>query len=398
MAQEAADNYSRQMYLEHAIKLMKKKREGKQAMKYKHILFDLDGTLINTEEAVLNTWQYTLKKYHYTYSLEELKSILGITTRKALEALKVTVDNKFEQNWIKNYANFAVKADFFPGIKKMLLELKAQGCSLGIVTSRCRAEYDAYFSSFHLEEIFHRIVCADDTKKHKPEPDPILKYTEAEKALLSSCIYIGDMPTDIECAKKAGIAAVSASDAIMLGFFRPGLPFSSLSCRAGHLCLKPVYYGSGTGYNRTCGSILGKRGPEYCGEDSIYCSALYFNYIPAVFCRFFIFPHKLNENPDKRLCSNSKRYIISANCRFFLCAYRYFTDIFLYYEKQRENPKKYCNRFFCHDFKHFSKCSSDFRPWEFSKTWYSGCRYCYCIILLASAFMGYSRSIQKGQH
>ena len=89
----------------------------------------------------------------------------------------------------------------------MLLKLKAQGCSLGIVTSRCRAEYDAYFSSFHLEEIFHRIVCADDTKTHKPEPEPIFKYTEAEKALLSSCIYIGDMSTDIECAKKAGIAA-----------------------------------------------------------------------------------------------------------------------------------------------------------------------------------------------
>lgn len=207
MAQGSASESDRQMYLENAIQLMKKKREGKQAVKYHNLIFDLDGTLIDTEDAVLKTWQLTLKEYHYSYSLDELRCVLGITTKSALDLLHVTADSYFEQNWMKNYERFAAEAKFFPGTEEMLLALKSGGHSLGVVTSRCRKEYNDYFGVFHLEELFDRIVCADETTRHKPNPDPIYKYAELEKAELPACIYIGDMPTDMECAQKAGIAA-----------------------------------------------------------------------------------------------------------------------------------------------------------------------------------------------
>lgn len=179
----------------------------KQAVPYHNLIFDLDGTLIDTERAVLKTWQMTLEEYHYRYSLEELRCVLGITTKNALALLHVTADASFEQNWMKNYEKFAAEASFFPGTEEMLLALKSGGCSLGVVTSRCRKEYRDYFSVFHLEELFGRIICADETAKHKPEPDPLYKYAELEKVELSDCIYIGDMPTDVACAKKAGMAA-----------------------------------------------------------------------------------------------------------------------------------------------------------------------------------------------
>jgi HAD superfamily hydrolase (TIGR01549 family) len=176
-------------------------------MGFKHIIFDLDGTLIDTEEAVLKTWQFTLKGYHYDYSLDELKIVLGITTRKALEKLNVAVDEDFEKQWMRNYRKVADKMVFFDGVKEMLLSLKEQGCSLGIVTSRCRDEFNDYFCSFNLEELFTIIVCSDDTEKHKPDPEPLYKYAELANTDLESCIYIGDMPTDIECANRAGIAS-----------------------------------------------------------------------------------------------------------------------------------------------------------------------------------------------
>lgn len=179
----------------------------KQAVKYRNLIFDLDGTLIDTEHAVLKTWQLTLKEYHHRYLLDELRCVLGIPTKNALNLLHVTADPYFEQKWMKNYGQFAVEAKFFPGVKEMLSTLKSAGCSPGIVTSRSRKEYHDYFSSFHLEELFDRIVCAEETAKHKPDPAPVYRYAELEKAELSACIYIGDMPTDIECAKKAGIAA-----------------------------------------------------------------------------------------------------------------------------------------------------------------------------------------------
>lgn len=176
-------------------------------MEYKHIIFDLDGTLIDTEAAVLKTWQCTLQEYHYEYTLEELRIVLGISLQKTLKQLKLVVDDQFEKRWMENYGRFAVTADFFEGAKEMLMELKKRGYSLGIVTSRSKDEYSAYFQKFHLEAVFDRIVLADDTEQHKPDPAPLYKYMELEQTEPSSCMYIGDMPTDIECANRAGITS-----------------------------------------------------------------------------------------------------------------------------------------------------------------------------------------------
>lgn len=184
-------------------------------MKYQHFIFDLDGTLIDTETAILKTWQYTLEQYGYRFSENELKRVLGMTIPKTLKRLglfpeedlnKNFVEN-FEKQWIENYGIFARESDFFPGAKELLGNLKARGCALGIVTSRCKEEYESYFRDFHLEEIFDRIICADDTEKHKPDPEPVCRYVELEQAEPDSCIYIGDMPTDMECARRAGIAS-----------------------------------------------------------------------------------------------------------------------------------------------------------------------------------------------
>lgn len=207
MTQESTSKSNYQMYLNYLVELMKKTKGRELEMEYKHIIFDLDGTLIDTEESVLNTWRFTLGEYNYDYSLEDLRTVLGVTTRKALEQLNVKVDEKFEKRWIRNYRNFAGDATFFNGVKDMLMVLRGQGYSLGIVTSRCKDEYNDYFHSFNLESLFDLIVCADDTEKHKPNPEPLYKYTQLAKTELDSCIYIGDMLTDIECANRAGVAS-----------------------------------------------------------------------------------------------------------------------------------------------------------------------------------------------
>lgn len=119
-------------------------------MKYKNIIFDVDGTLIDTETAVLKTWQLTLKQYGYDYSLTDLNVILGIPTTKGLEKLKVTVDDNYEKQWISNYEQFKHMMNYFDGIQSMLNSLKERGIVLGIVTSRRQKELDDFFQNFNL--------------------------------------------------------------------------------------------------------------------------------------------------------------------------------------------------------------------------------------------------------
>lgn len=195
------------MYLHHAVSLKNRIQKQKRKQRYQHIMFDLDGTLIDTEESILETWQTTLSEYQYAVSLEDLHVVIGITTRSALEKLNIHVDETFETRWIQNYRAVANEIMFFDKVQEMLKNLKQLGYQLGVVTSRCRSELNDYFRFLHLDTIFDYIVCADDSEYHKPHPQPLYKYMELANIGPESCMYIGDMPTDIECANQAGITS-----------------------------------------------------------------------------------------------------------------------------------------------------------------------------------------------
>lgn len=176
-------------------------------MKYKNYIFDLDGTLIDTEQAVLKTWQFTLKEYGYDFSINDVRVVLGVTTDIGLQKLNATVDSEFINQWQKNYEVFASDSDYFAGAKEMLLKLKSLKCQVGAVSSRSKNEYAMYFNSFDFDKIMDFVVLEEDTEKHKPDAEPLLKFIEMSKSNPTESIYIGDMPTDVLCAKNAGITA-----------------------------------------------------------------------------------------------------------------------------------------------------------------------------------------------
>lgn len=176
-------------------------------MGFRHIIFDVDGTLIDTENAVLKAWQATLKEYGYDFLLEDMAAVLGVTTDLSLKALNVKVDENFLPKWSDNYAVFAKDTDYFEKMEELLKELKASGFTLGIVSSRNRDEFKKFFSRFNFEKYFGVMILEEDTLKHKPDPEPILKYMEITGAKKEECIYIGDMECDILSATGAGITA-----------------------------------------------------------------------------------------------------------------------------------------------------------------------------------------------
>lgn len=173
---------------------------------YKHIVFDIDGTLIDTEFAVLHSLQDILKDVlGQKFPLKDLEFTLGITGENALKQLKVTDIQKTLELWNEKLELYKDKVVVFEGIKDLLQTLTQREYQLGIVTSKTRNEYKVEVTPFELDKYFDIIICADDTSNHKPNPEPLLKYLELSQVDLKEIIYIGDSVYDYECATSANI-------------------------------------------------------------------------------------------------------------------------------------------------------------------------------------------------
>lgn len=173
---------------------------------YNYIIFDIDGTILDTEIAVLSS----LQKLVYTelnknLSFDELRFALGIPGEVTLDRLGIT--NLFDSNlkWNRYLKEYFHHVKVFDGIKDTLVKLNKIGISTGIVTSKTKEEFINDFIPFGLINYFKLVVCADDTEKHKPNPEPILKFIELSGADKSKTIYIGDTKYDMDCAFGAGI-------------------------------------------------------------------------------------------------------------------------------------------------------------------------------------------------
>lgn len=175
-------------------------------MYYKHIVFDVDGTLLDTEHAVLCSLQDTIEEASGRRPPQgELAFALGITGEDALRALGFADVPAALDRWVQNLARYSGAVTAFKGVKEMLAALARQGCRLGVVTSKMRSELDEEFMRFGLGRYFSTVVCADDTEEHKPSPGPLLCYMERAGAGRDELLYVGDSRYDSECAGAAGV-------------------------------------------------------------------------------------------------------------------------------------------------------------------------------------------------
>jgi pyrophosphatase PpaX len=97
----------------------------------------------------------------------------------------------------------------FGGMSVVLPRLRAEGRRLGIVTAKRHRTVALALDRFPwLEEQFDVVIAHEDTKRHKPDPDPVLAAVDRLDAERSSTAYVGDSPFDIRAAKAAGVFAV----------------------------------------------------------------------------------------------------------------------------------------------------------------------------------------------
>lgn len=173
---------------------------------YKHIVFDVDGTLMNNEYAILRSFQDAIREtMGKTMEMEELKFCLGIPGENAIRQLGVENTGGMLELWIKKLAEYKDTVCEFDGIVELLEKLKKSGYKMGIATSRTRKQYEEEFKNRSISAYFEIVVCADECVTPKPTAGPLLKYMELTGTDKSELFYIGDSVYDQQCAANAGV-------------------------------------------------------------------------------------------------------------------------------------------------------------------------------------------------
>lgn len=211
---------------------------------YKAIIFDVDGTLIDTEKAVLLSLQQTLSTAHgKQFELKDLHFALGIPGVNALLQLGIEeseINNSIDL-WNQYMVEYQHEIGVFSGITETLSALKNMNIPLGIVTSKTKDEIVQDFDPLGISHFFHIAISADDTEQHKPHPAPLHKYLEKSGFEPQDVLYIGDTIYDEQCARDAGIdfatALWGAKDpsnmSAIFSFSRPEQLLAILECQLG---------------------------------------------------------------------------------------------------------------------------------------------------------------------
>ena len=178
------------------------------------VLFDFVGTVMNTNQVILMSWQHTFKTIENR--LEDEKKLIQTFGEPLEDTMRkffpdVPVEEAIEIYRSYHRDNFGELISLFPGMKELFAELRAKGYKLGMVTSRLRQTTSQGLEKYEINEYFDVVVTADDTKKHKPDPEPVYIALKKLGSAPQSSIMLGDTMYDILCAKNAGVKSVLVS-------------------------------------------------------------------------------------------------------------------------------------------------------------------------------------------
>lgn len=172
----------------------------------KCIIFDIDGTLIDTEYVFKKSLQKILQEEGIReYSWDEMDFILGVPGKDSLRKIGIKNIEEINDRWNRYMIEFKDKVYVYDGIESVLQELKKRAIITGLVTSKTYTEFHDDFEPFGLTHYFDYRVCANDTTRHKPFPDPLLKFLEMSGLKADQVIYIGDTIYDYKAACAAEV-------------------------------------------------------------------------------------------------------------------------------------------------------------------------------------------------
>lgn len=186
-------------------------------MKYKAVIFDMDGTILNTLEDLKNATNYSLRQFGMPErSLEEVRMFVGNGIRKLVERAvpagtpKEKIDQVLDVFLEYYEIHSADNTSPYPGILELVEKLKKSGIKTAVSTNKADVPAQELGREY-FNGIFDLIVGQQDGLKVKPAPDSVNKILSILDIQKKDAIYIGDSDVDVQTAKNSGLDFIGVS-------------------------------------------------------------------------------------------------------------------------------------------------------------------------------------------
>lgn len=181
------------------------------------VLFDLDGTLLNTNDLIIKSFQKTFKHYYpqREFTLQEIIDCIGPTLEQT--AMKYHPQNIEEMVQMYRHHYVIYHDDLikiYPGIEEMIKNVKKLGLKLVIVTSKKRDMTIKAMEHTKILDYFDLIISSDEVMNPKPHQEPIELALKELNLSKDEVIMVGDNSHDIECANNASVKSVAVGWAL----------------------------------------------------------------------------------------------------------------------------------------------------------------------------------------
>ena len=174
--------------------------------KYKAVIYDIDGTVLNT----LNMNMYPLMKIikeetGQDWSFEKVCRFAAYPGMKVMEELGIKDKEKTYARWVKYANEYEEGAMLYEGFGQVFEAFCSADIIQAVVSAKTKEQYKIDVVSKGIDKYMSAAVLADDTKKHKPDPEPLFECITRLQFQVDDVIYIGDALSDYTAARTAGM-------------------------------------------------------------------------------------------------------------------------------------------------------------------------------------------------
>jgi len=193
-------------------------------MKYKAIVYDIDGTLLDTFD--MNMYpliQIIREELGQERTLEQVRPFYAQPGLKTIADLGIRDVDTVYARWVAYVNAYEKGAVPYPGTEDALRRIRAAGIRQAVVSSKMHRQYEIDMGRHGLDVYMETAVLAEDTETHKPDPAPILECLRRMALQPEEVIYIGDTLSDLQAAQNAGVDFGLAGWAAALAEEFPGI-------------------------------------------------------------------------------------------------------------------------------------------------------------------------------